>query len=1181
MMRPHNFKQILINAFFLTLLCCGWAKAQAPTITSISPTSGAVGVPVTLTGTNFGSSQGSSTVALNGTNAVAVSWSATTIVAVVPTGASSGDFTVTVNSQPASSSTFTIASLPSGWTDQDVGTVGLAGSASYATGVFTVKGAGDGMMSYTTDAMNFAYQSLSGNGTIVARVVSTSNTYAQAGVMIRETLNSNARSMFVGDYAGSIYTFVRTTTGGSPSSTYIGAATLPYWVMLVRNASSFTGYQSLDGVNWTQVGSTQTISMAQNVYVGLAVSSGTTGALYTGTFDNVSINSTASPAPVISSVSATTGSIGSQVVINGSNFGSSLGSGVVLLNDAVMMVNFWSATSVTVTIPSGTTSGPLVVSVLSSMVDSNPVEFTVTSTPLPSGWLDQDVGAVSKAGTAGYANGIFTVQTASTGVNTACFSGASPLDTFHFVYQPLSGNGTIVARVVSPTSVYGQSGLMIRNTMDPSSPMVFVADYSGYLYAWSRILEDTTASCANPQIYAPFPYWLQLQRSGNTINVLQSPDGVDWTPIGGSFEISMPQTVYIGMVMTGGSASSPYSGDFDSVSVSSSSETAPVITSLSATTGPAGSQIVVSGSGFGSTQSGSVVLLNDAPVTINSWSATSINITIPSAASSGPMAVQVAPEMDSSNAVMFTVTTQPLPSGWFDQDVGTVGKAGNASYSNGVFTVQGAGVFLSAYADALHFVYQPMSTDGTIIARVSGTGSGGAYATVMIRETLAANAPNVAAAGYAYSGGSTPSMDYRSVVGGYELSSGGTNLSIPYWLEVVRNANQFSVYEASDGVHWTQIGNTQTVTTAQTVYVGFGVASDSTSTLDTATFDNVSVNLGSALPNPVISSISPTTGAPGQSVTVYGSGFGATQGSNTISFNGATGTVSSWSDGQIVAAVPYNAPTGPVTVTNQGITAQGPTFTVAFNVQVTDSLGNQTTYVSAPQGGEWSLTSAQGSGCSTCTTRGTVQQLFDGNGNLQSTTDALGYTTAYDYDSSNNLIWQGRQANATSSAVNQYTYNSFGEVLTATDPLGNVTTNTYDSHGNLLTVTTPSPSSGAAASVTTFTYNSLGELLTIKDPLNNTTTLTYTTAGFINTITDAQNNVTTYGYDSHGNRTSVTDALNHQTTFTYDAMDRLTKITYPDTTTTQFAYDYRGRRTSVTDQNGKATTYAYDEADRL
>jgi hypothetical protein len=69
----------------------------------------------------------------------------------------------------------------------------------------------------------------------------------------------------------------------------LGSATLPYWIKLIRSGNVFTMYGSADGVNWVQLGSSQTISMAQNVYVGLAVSSRSTSSLATATFDNVAL----------------------------------------------------------------------------------------------------------------------------------------------------------------------------------------------------------------------------------------------------------------------------------------------------------------------------------------------------------------------------------------------------------------------------------------------------------------------------------------------------------------------------------------------------------------------------------------------------------------------------------------------------------------------------------------------------------------------------------------------------------------------------------------------------------------------------------------------------------------------------------------------------------------------------
>src|SRR5207245_2482895 len=134
---------------------------------------------------------------------------------------------------------------------------------------------------------------LSGDGTIIARVVSAQGgSTPQVGVMIRETLTTGSTNAYMNyqPVYGGIYFGERTSTGGSTTGSNPVVATLPYWVKLVRSASTFSGFISLDGVNWTQLWTNQTITMAQNVYVGLAVTSGTNSALDTATFDSVSVS---------------------------------------------------------------------------------------------------------------------------------------------------------------------------------------------------------------------------------------------------------------------------------------------------------------------------------------------------------------------------------------------------------------------------------------------------------------------------------------------------------------------------------------------------------------------------------------------------------------------------------------------------------------------------------------------------------------------------------------------------------------------------------------------------------------------------------------------------------------------------------------------------------------------------
>jgi len=85
----------------------------SPIITSVSPTSGAVGAAITITGMNFGASAGTSAVKFNGTAATPTSWSATSIVVPVPAGATTGNVVITVGGTASAGISFTVLATPS------------------------------------------------------------------------------------------------------------------------------------------------------------------------------------------------------------------------------------------------------------------------------------------------------------------------------------------------------------------------------------------------------------------------------------------------------------------------------------------------------------------------------------------------------------------------------------------------------------------------------------------------------------------------------------------------------------------------------------------------------------------------------------------------------------------------------------------------------------------------------------------------------------------------------------------------------------------------------------------------------------------------------------------------------------------------------------------------------------
>ena len=78
---------------------------------------------------------------------------------------------------------------------------------------------------------------------------------------------------------------VQTSTVAAPSSAH------PVWVKLVKDGGDFTGFYSLDGNTWTEVGSTTDVNFSNvNYLAGLAVTSHKSGTSCTATFDNLSLS---------------------------------------------------------------------------------------------------------------------------------------------------------------------------------------------------------------------------------------------------------------------------------------------------------------------------------------------------------------------------------------------------------------------------------------------------------------------------------------------------------------------------------------------------------------------------------------------------------------------------------------------------------------------------------------------------------------------------------------------------------------------------------------------------------------------------------------------------------------------------------------------------------------------------
>jgi hypothetical protein len=210
--------------------------------------------------------------------------------------AATNAYGVSSNSVEASATPAPPVPLP--WQTQDIGAVGITGGSLYASGVFTITGAGADIQG-AADAFRFDYVTATGDCTITGRVVSVQNvdTWSKAGVMIRQGLDAGAANAFVAVTPGNGVTWqYRSSAGGGTGWNNTGSLNAPYWVKLVRSGNTFTGYRSLDGTNWTPQG-TNTMTMSSPVYVGLALTSHNSSSLCTATFDNVTVPGWPAPLP--------------------------------------------------------------------------------------------------------------------------------------------------------------------------------------------------------------------------------------------------------------------------------------------------------------------------------------------------------------------------------------------------------------------------------------------------------------------------------------------------------------------------------------------------------------------------------------------------------------------------------------------------------------------------------------------------------------------------------------------------------------------------------------------------------------------------------------------------------------------------------------------------------------------
>ncbi len=653
-------------------------------------------------------------------------------------------------------------------------------------------------------------------------------------------------------------------------------------------------------------GTAATVSSWSDTSIAVQVPTGATTGPVTVTAGGVVSNGvtfTVVPPPVVSSVAPLSGTAGTAVTISGSNFGTA--TGTVKFNGTTASITSWSSTSITTSVPALATSGGLVVTT-SIGIASNSTSFTI---PAPN--ISNISPGTARAGTPVTISGTNFGSVAG----TVTFNGIAG--------SPTSWSNTQIAVPVPATATTGpvivtQGGASnsvnftvipppsISSLTPASGPVNTVVTIAGSGFG---IPQGTSVVKFNGTVATPISW------SDSSI-VVPAPAGATTGPV---------------TIVAGGTTSN---------GVTFTVTPGPSITSLSPASGAAGTAVTISGQNFGASQGGSVVRFNGAAAAVSSWSATSIGVSVPNAATTGPVTVTV--NGQASNGSAFTVNTGGTLSG------SVTNSSGGAAISGATVQAMQAGVVKSSATTLANGSYSIANLSaGGYDVQVSASGFGTA-----LKNSVNVSAGQTATANFSLSspGSVTGKITQPDGVTGIA----GANVRVFVGSAAGSSATadaggNYSLTGLNAGPYTLEAGAAGYVTSSQSVSVSGGSATTANAILqplaanpikyvydelgrllavidpsgDTATYkydatgNILSISRANSSQLSIIS-FTPQKGVVGSTVTINGTGFGATAGQNSVSFNGVSATIVSATSTQIVATVPATATTGPITVTAPG-----------------------------------------------------------------------------------------------------------------------------------------------------------------------------------------------------------------------------------------------------------------------
>ncbi|WP_018974452.1 IPT/TIG domain-containing protein [Rudaea cellulosilytica] len=836
-----------------------------PAITGISPSSGLVGAAVTITGTNFNSTPANNTVKFNGTVATVTAATTTSLTATVPTGATTGAVSVTVNGLTATGPTFTVK-LPA----PTISSFTPTSASRFSTMVI-----GGTNFSPTAGNNQVYFADSSGNPTIVATVNSaTTNS-------LTVTVPSNAFTGYVlvavtGAVASVTSNFPFIVTVPTPTITGFSPQIGPVGTSVTITGTNFDGTTlANNGVtfNGTSAAVTTATSSSLTVTVPSGATSGkiavTVSSSQSGIASQMATSSSdytvGNPPIAITGFSPQSGPYGTLVTVSGISFGNSQGIGNLRLNGLIIPPTTWSDTAVTFTVPGGTTDGPITVVNGAAQGATTTTPFTITN-PTPS----------------------ITGFTPTYGIpgDTITISGSN--------FSP-NGAGNIVKFNGVTASVVSANSTSI-NALVPSGAT------NGTL---SVTVNGKTGTSGTPFTVIPVPAITGVTPASGPMNSIISIDGSNFDPVAANNVVTIndvqQNVLYASATklririaistQTGPIKITRIEQRNPSVTGPTFTVTAPpVISKITPVSSPTATQVTIYGLNFDSAStSANVVTFNGVAAAVTRATTTELDVWVPSQATTGQV----------------VITNQ-------------YGQSNASPVDNYAATWAGATASASSTVNA-NFSSDTV-IDGDIAGGAWGHGGGWNDATAYafpdwIQVNFSAakriNDVIVYTLGDNYPSGIDPTD--QTTFANYGATAFDVQaLQDSTWVTVASVTGNNRVKR--------RVVFMPVTTTAIRVVVNGSVDSQYSRLVEVESHYDPSNFIVGPLPQAHITSFTPTQGGPGTQVTINGEYFGDNPAAfgNVGFFNGQSGgqaaQIVSWSDLQIVASVPIGAKNGPITV---------------------------------------------------------------------------------------------------------------------------------------------------------------------------------------------------------------------------------------------------------------------------